>query len=352
LKTKVLLGLSGGVDSAVSAFLLKKDGYDVEAVYMILHNNQNYHQKNIKIVKQVSEFLDIKYHILDLSDKFSKNVYNPFIDAYKDGITPNPCVTCNKTIKFGAMYDFMKKINAQYLATGHYVKTDGKFIYEALDLTKDQSYFLAQVNQDVLKHLIFPLNNLTKNSIREIAKDISILKELAQQKESQEICFVENNYIDILNEHFDVNKKGDVLNSQGKIIGEHKGYMHYTIGKRKGFQVFIAHDPHYVISQNKDNNTITVGKKDELKINKVIVTNLNLFTNKNKFKAGVKLRYRTKKIDANIKIDGNKAIIELSENAFGVAFGQIAVFYDKNKIIGSGTIIETSYQNKSRVIQN
>jgi tRNA-specific 2-thiouridylase len=340
---KVLVGLSGGVDSSVSAYLLRKDGYEVEGVYMKLHNaSKQYHEKNIKIVSKVADFLGIKYTILDLSDQFKKEVYDYFVQSYIDGITPNPCIKCNKTIKFGALFEYMKSVGASYLATGHYAKTDGKYIYEADDKSKDQSYFLAQINKDVIPHLIFPLSIYTKEKIKQIASDIPQLEKLANQKESQEICFVEGEYTEILEKHTNIDMPGTTLDENGKEVGTHKGYMHYTIGKRRGFYVHGAHDPHYVLSTNHINNTITVGKKDALEVNSVDIKNLSMFIYKTNFECGVKLRYRSKKLSCKVTIDKDIAHIKLLEPSFGVAPGQFAVFYENDKVIGSGIIIKSA----------
>ncbi|MEZ4692693.1 MAG: 7-cyano-7-deazaguanine synthase [Aliarcobacter sp.] len=165
-KQKVMVGMSGGIDSSVTAYMLQNDGYEVEGVYLKLHNRTDgYHEKNLGYIEDVAKFLNIKYHILDLADKFSKEVYDYFVDSYLQGTTPNPCVKCNRQIKFGAMLDFAKSQGASFLATGHYAKTDGKFFYEADDKTKDQSYFLSQVSPDALPFMMFPLSTYKKEDI-------------------------------------------------------------------------------------------------------------------------------------------------------------------------------------------
>lgn len=168
---KIIVGMSGGIDSSVTAYLLNKEGYDVEGIYLKLHEtSSDYHKNNISTIEEVCEFLGIKFHILDLTEKFKTEVYDYFVNSYIEGITPNPCVKCNKTIKFGSMIDKMKELNGKYLATGHYAKTDGEHIYCASDMTKDQSYFLAQVNQESLKHMMFPMAEYTKEYIKEMAR--------------------------------------------------------------------------------------------------------------------------------------------------------------------------------------
>ncbi len=345
VKQKVMVGLSGGVDSSVTAYLLQKNGYEVIGVYMKLHNIiEGYHKTNIKAIDKVANFLDIQYHIIDLTTHFKDNVYDYFINSYMEGITPNPCVMCNKTIKFGKMFDFAMKQGCDFLATGHYAKTDGKFIYEAEDKTKDQSYFLGQIDNTVLSKLIFPMSEYSKEDIRQIALDIPEFKEIANQKDSQEICFVENEYTDILKLHTNIENKGDVKDENGNIIGNHKGYMHYTVGKRRGFYVHGAHEPHFVKKINAKENIIIVCKKDKLSMSKIVINNLNMFIPDDKFKATVKLRYRSYPCKCSVEIFKNtkSANIILEDSAFGVATGQIAVFYDETKIIGSGVIISTN----------
>jgi tRNA-specific 2-thiouridylase len=340
-KKKVIVGMSGGVDSSVSAYLLQKEGYEVEGIYMKLHERTDgYHEENIANIEKVANFLGIKYHILDLTKEFEEDVYNYFIESYINGITPNPCVQCNKTIKFGALLEEMKRLKGDYLATGHYASTDGKFIYMADDISKDQSYFLAQVDKEKLPYILFPMSKYTKDEIKQIASQIPAFSHFAVKKESQEICFVDTVYTDILQKHTKIDKQGDTLDINGKIVGHHKGYMHYTIGKRKGFYVHGAHDPHFVIKTNKESNTIVVGKKEDLKITKVIVDNLNMFIDDKEFQSNVKLRYRSYPTVANISIENNKAILELQEAVYGVAVGQFAVFYEKDKVLGSGVIVE------------
>ncbi len=304
-----------------------------------------YHEKNLKNIKQVCKGLDISYHIVDLNKQFKKEVFKYFIDTYKDGATPNPCVRCNRHIKFGALIDKAVELNCDMLATGHYVKTDGRFIYEAYDKQKDQSYFLAQVLKENLKFLHFPLQETTKEQVKNIAKDIKFLKDISTNNESQEICFVQNSYIDVLNTHIKTDIKGDTINKSGTVIGTHKGYMHYTIGKRKGFTVHGALTPHYVSSISKEHNTITVGDKKQLRQNKVYTDSLNMFIDDTKFECEVRLRYRSNKQKCAVSIQNDKATIMLQEIAYGVARGQYAVFYQNDKILGSGVITKSEWQD-------
>jgi len=339
---KVIIALSGGIDSSVSAYLLQKEGYEVEGLYMKLHNIiEGYHERNLSNIEKVASFLNIKYHVVDFEEKFKKQIYDYFVQSYIDGITPNPCVKCNKEVKFGLMFKKAMELGGDFLATGHYAKTDGTFIYCADDLSKDQSYFLAQVKQEYLKKIIFPMSKYQKEDIKKIALQIDTFKTIATQKESQEICFVEKDYLDILSNEINIDMPGVTLDKNGNKVGHHKGYLHYTIGKRRGFFVNGAHEPHYILKINKENNTIVVGKKEDLAITSIILNGLNMFIDDKEFECQIKLRYRTKPVDCIVKIEQNQANILLNEPVFGVACGQYGVMYDDCKVLGSGVIISS-----------
>lgn len=344
MKKKVMVGMSGGIDSSVTAYLLQKEGYEVEGIYLKLHNRTDgYHEANLSYIDGVAKFLGIKYHILDLSEEFKEEVYEYFVNSYLQGSTPNPCVKCNRNIKFGAMLDFALKNGASYLATGHYATTDGEFFYEADDKSKDQSYFLSQIKKEALKYMMFPLSKYKKEDIIKLGANLDVTyKKITEKNESQEICFVETVYTDVIKKHTDIDVEGDVLDEAGNIIGKHKGYAHYTIGKRKGFTVKGALEPHFVTKLNPQNNTIVVGKRAALEVNKVIGNQLNMYIDDKKFSCGVKLRYRSTTTPCKVEIINQKAIISLDEPAFGVANGQLAVFYDNNKVIGSAFIESVS----------
>ena len=341
MKKKVLVGMSGGVDSTITSLLLKEQGYEVEGLYMKLHSNPGYHEIHQARAQKAADFIGIRLHVLDLQKTFHEKVFQPFIDTYAEGKTPNPCALCNRNLKFGEMIKFADEIGAHYLATGHYIKTDGKYLYSADDDTKDQSYFLFYIDREILPRLKFPLGERHKKEIKELAASIKGLESFSLQAESSEICFVETTYTNLLKDYVEVDQAGEVLDKAGNVVGEHKGYMHYTIGKRKGFTVHGAHEPHFVLSIDPKKNQIVVGKKEDLVCFDVKLNNLNMFDERKEFDTTVKLRYRTKAVKCHVKIEGDEAYLTLKESVFGVAVGQAAVFYDDDKLIGGGWIVKS-----------
>ncbi len=337
---KIALLLSGGVDSSYSAYLLKNEGYEVVGIYLKLHDDEQKHELNISNVKKVGKYLDIKTHVVDAKELFKKEIYDSFVNAYLSGITPNPCALCNPLIKFGFALQYALNLGCEKVATGHYARIENGFIKEALDASKDQSYFLFGLAKDAIKRVVFPLGGLLKDDIKKDAfAKLPWLGELEKYKESQEICFVEKSYIDILKRHANIDNKGIIKDTSGKVIGEHKGYMHYTIGKRKGLNIGGAHEPHFVVSIDAKTNTIIAGSKEDLCTFDVKAKNLSLPEDFTQGEYGVKVRYRSPKIMAFVTLEDGLITAKLSKEVYGVASGQALVIYDNNLVVGGGWIL-------------
>lgn len=341
---KVALLMSGGVDSSYSAYLLKNQGYEVKGFYLKLHDKEDKHKVFIQNCQKVAKNLDIDFEVIDAQEEFKKKVYDEFIQSYKRGETPNPCALCNPLMKFGLAFEKAIECGCEKIATGHYARigeVEGKkCIQEAKDKSKDQSYFLYAISQKAIDSLIFPLGDMLKEEVKIKAFEaMPWLGSLETYKESQEICFVDTDYIDILKKYLDVEKEGKVRDIKGNVIGTHRGYMQYTIGKRRGFSIRGAHEPHFVLNINPEKNEITVGKREELAVFDVTALNKSLPKN---FKSGeylIKIRYRSIPSKADVRIEGNNIIAKLKEPAYGVAKGQALVVYVDDKVLGGGVIL-------------
>lgn len=341
---KIALLMSGGVDSSYCAYLLKSRGYEVVGIYLKLHDKEEKHQVFIQNCHKVSQNLGIEFHIIEAQKEFKQKVYDEFILSYQRGETPNPCALCNPLMKFGLALEKAREMGCEKIATGHYARigeVNGiKRIREALDPSKDQSYFLYALSQSAIDDLIFPLGDYLKVNVKKEAFEaMPWLGSLETYKESQEICFVDTDYIDILKKTLNVDQKGVVKDKEGKIVGEHKGYMQYTIGKRKGFSVKGALEPHYVLSIDPKSNEIIVGKKEDLATTEVRAINKSL-QNFTEGEYEIKIRYRSQKSKAFVKLDENGLITAtLLEPVYGVAKGQALVVYKGDCVLGGGVII-------------
>lgn len=342
---KVALLMSGGVDSSYSAYLLKSQGYEVLGFYLKLHDKEEKHEMFLRNCHKVSENLGIKFEVIEAKKEFKEVVYDYFVESYKNGETPNPCALCNPNMKFGLALDYALNLGCEKIATGHYARISEfngrKVIRAALDSSKDQSYFLYAIKQEAINRLIFPLGDMLKTDVKRNAFNaMPWLGSLETYKESQEICFVETDYIDILKKHQNVDNKGVVRDIKGNIVGEHKGYMQYTIGKRKGFSVKGAHEPHFVLDINPKANEIVVGKKEDLAKRVVIAKNVSLDSSLNNCEFEVKIRYRSTASKAKIFIEDEMIRAELFEPVYGVAKGQALVVYKDDLVLGGGVIQE------------
>tara|TARA_B110000196_G_scaffold311883_1_gene316425 strand:+ start:21 stop:1136 length:1116 start_codon:yes stop_codon:yes gene_type:complete len=354
--TLVIVAMSGGVDSSTVAAMMKNEGYKVIGITLKLYNDtkQTAQSKqccagqDIMDAKRVAEKLKIQHKILYYQDKFKEGVIDNFIDSYLNGETPIPCVQCNQTVKFTDLFDEAKKLNADALVTGHYVKSitvgDNTEMYRGIDLNRDQSYFLFNTTKEQLNFLRFPLGNLLKDETRNIARDLGL--NVADKPDSQDICFVPNGDYTSVIEKFRPNsfKKGNIKNIEGKVIGVHNGIINYTIGQRKGIKISDK-NPLYVVKIIAEKNEIIVGNKKHLVKTKINLKNLNIITsNKKDFEKEifVKVRSTGKLIKAKVDISEKLANVNLLEEEHGIAPGQACVFYSKDingyKVLGGGWI--------------
>ena len=341
---KVALGVSGGVDSAVSISILKSMGYEVVGITCIFDKNEKT-DISIRDAKSVCESLGIVHHVYDASEDFSKIVLDDFVSSYECGLTPSPCVVCNAGCKFPSLFSAAKKYNCDYVATGHYARIhydDSSMRYcvkEATDQSKDQSYMLCMLSQEQLSKVVFPLGNMNKTQVRSIAKELGLV--VADKPESQDLCFTSGGYIDYLLDAGIKQEPGDIVDMSGTVLGKHNGLFRYTIGQRKGIGIAAAY-PYYVVQKNVENNQLVLGFKDCSYTSSVTVKHLNwqnLDSLNCELDCEVKLRYRSKKSPATLIPIGNGEVqISLHEPESLTSPGQFAVFYEGDKIIGSGVI--------------
>jgi len=339
-----LIAMSGGVDSTVSAMLMLSEGYDCAGAIMKLHPCVNVLEAR---ARTAAEKLGIPFYALDFSDDFADKVLTRFVSAYQNGQTPNPCVDCNKHIKFGQLLSRAFELNKNYLVTGHCVQTqcdaNGRYLLKkGADQTKDQSYVLYSLKQEQLAHIKFPLGSYSKTEVRKLAAEAKF--EAAQSKESQDICFVpDGDYASFIVNHTGISpQKGRFCDTSGNDLGENKGLIHYTIGQRRGLGLAMPHPP-YVIEIRPEDNTVVVGKNEMLFSTTLKVRDINLipFDKLDKpLRAKARIRYNQVEQPATIhQLDDDTLQIEFDEPQRAITSGQAAVIYDGDYVMGGGTIV-------------
>ncbi len=369
---KVILGLSGGVDSSVAAYLLLEQGYDVEAVFMrnwdsavnndILGNPTVFdalcpQEIDYQDAEKVADKLGIKIHKVNFVKEYWDNVFTYFLNEYKKGRTPNPDILCNKEIKFKSFLDYADKLNCDYIAMGHYarVEKNGEAkLLRGIDQNKDQSYFLCQLNQKQLQKSLFPIGHLTKPEVRQIAKKLDL--ETATKKDSTGVCFIgERNFREFLQNYLPA-KPGKMTTLSGEVIGEHLGLMYYTIGQRKGLGIGGKGDAWFVVGKNLTENILYVEQGFEhpyVYSDSCIVTDVN-WISRDKFAGAydctAKFRYRQKDVAVRLSwMDDNTLKVECLELVRAITPGQAAVFYDGEVCLGGGFIDSAYYQGEKRL---
>ena len=342
MNNKAIIAMSGGVDSSVAAFLTKQNGYELKGVTLSLEVGS---EGDISDAKKVAERMGFPHEVLNLHEEFQKEVIDRFIDAYENSRTPNPCVICNKYIKFGRLLDYAEENGYSHTATGHYAQIEcvnGRYILKkGVDKTKDQSYVLYSLTQEQLKHSLFPLGSLSKNEVREIALENGFVN--AKKKESQDICFVpDGDYAGFIERYLGKTyPEGNFVDFDGNVLGRHKGLIRYTIGQRKGLGLALP-KPMYVCKLCTDNNSVMLGDNADLFSNTLDAYDINLITTDkldSSIRAEAKVRYSQNAQKATVwQTDDNELHIEFDEPQRAITSGQAVVLYDGETVIGGGTI--------------
>lgn len=345
-KFRCIVGLSGGVDSATSVAIMKENGYEVIGCTLKMFESEQT-DKFIADAEKIAKFLDVQLEIIDCINDFKISVIDYFVNSYENGLTPNPCVNCNKFVKFNVLYNCMQKYNADFLVTGHYARikyssiNDVLELRQAVDLVKDQSYFLYQVNREILKKTKFPLGEYTKNETRELAEKFGI--HVAKKTDSQDVCFLKNtNYVNFIQQNNSKNTAkihGNIVNiDTQKILGTHDGIINYTIGQRKGLA--LSGGPFFVVKLDVSTNTVFVSENNEMRNNEFILKNVTFMNHEYTGKCLVKIRSVNKKLLAIVRKKDEQFYVKLLDKESAVAPEQSCVFYNDDIVIGGGIISE------------
>lgn len=354
---KLLLAMSGGIDSSVSALMLL-DKYEIVGATFRTYDSMKESCiarekgcctiESIMEAKRFAQSLGIDHHIVDFRERFAETVISNFVSEYLHGRTPNPCVVCNREIKWGVMLQKADELGCEYIATGHYARImheNGRyFLRKGVDLSKDQTYFLWRLSQENLARTVFPLGEYTKDQIRAIA-DEKGFKALVKKRESQEICFVpDDDYRNFLRTQVpDIDEKigeGDIVSPDGKVLGKHKGFPFYTIGQRKGLNVAVGH-PVFVTEINPEKNTVTLGEREDLMRSEIVVADLNFMKYENLYspmRLECKIRYNSKGVECEVVQEGDRLHIRFVQPVSAATPGQSAVLYDGDDVVAGGVI--------------
>ncbi len=344
---KVVIGMSGGVDSSVAAYLLKEEGYDVTGVSMDMYEGIT--APEIENAKKIAEKIGVNHMVMDMKGSFKQYVVNDFLDEYLQGHTPNPCVVCNKFIKWSGLEEVAKEIGADYIATGHYANVikleNGRYSIKMANDSKDQSYVLYNMTQEQLSKCIMPCGKYDKAYIREIAAKIGL--EVADKKDSMEICFIpDNDYIGFIKKcagcKMDGFKPGNFVDTKGNVLGEHKGIACYTIGQRKGLGIAFG-KPMFVVDINPETNEVVLGEGDEVFKKSLIAKDVNFISVEDldgEMRVEAKIRYKHKAAPCTIKrLDESRVECVFDEPQRAITAGQSVVFYDGDIVVGGGVIV-------------